>query len=220
MVNVLKLNFMEKIKVFLIHDYDALIDNVESILSDSESIVVVGKANSAALAEQVIRTKTPHIVIADVSICEKVGADLTKMIKREFPKIKVIVLSMQDDFINISKMIKSGATGYLLKNVKLHELNKAINKVMLGETYIQNSITAKFINGYQRENHTEEVNILSPREVEIISLIAKEYTSADIGRMLFISEHTVETHRKNIWRKTGVKSIVGLLNFAHEHQLI
>ncbi|WP_426327485.1 response regulator [Pedobacter sp. R-06] len=211
---------MEKIKVFLIHDYDALIDNVESILSDSESIVVVGKANSAALAEQVIRTKTPHIVIADVSACEKVGADLTKLIKREFPKIKVIVLSMQDDFINISKMIKSGATGYLLKNVKLHELNKAINKVMLGETYIQNSITAKFINGYQRENHTEEVNILSPREVEIIRLIAKEYTSADIGKMLFISEHTVETHRKNIWRKTGVKSIVGLLNFAHEHQLI
>lgn len=159
-------------------------------------------------------------MVADVSVCEKIGADLTKLIKREFPKIKVIVLSMQDDFINISKMIKSGATGYLLKNVKFQELHKAINKVMLGETYIQNSITAKFINGYQRENHTEEVNILSPREIEVIRLIAKEYTSADIGRMLFISEHTVETHRKNIWRKTGVKSIVGLLNFAHEHQLI
>ena len=211
---------MEKIKVFLIHDYDALMDNVESMLSDSESIVVVGEANSAAFAVQLIRTKTPDIVLADVSASEKVGADLTKLIKREFPKIKVIVLSMQDDFINISKMIKSGANGYLLKNVKFHELHKAINKVMLGETYIQNSITAKFINGYQRENHTEEANILSPREVEIIRLIAKEYTSADIGKMLFISEHTVETHRKNIWRKTGVKSIVGLLNFAHEHQLI
>jgi len=211
---------MEKIKVFLIHDYDVLTGNVESVLSDLESVIVVGKANSAALTEQLIRAKMPDIVVADVSVCEKVGADLTKLIKREFPKIKVIVLSMQDDFINISKMIKSGATGYLLKNVKLHELNKAINKVMLGETYIQNSITAKFINGYQRENHTEEVNVLSPREVEIIRLIAKEYTSADIGKMLFISEHTVETHRKNIWRKTGVKSIVGLLNFAHEHQLI
>jgi len=211
---------MEKIKVFLIHDYDALMDNVESILSDSESIVVVGEADSAALAVQLIRTKTPDIVLADVSVSEKVGADLTKLIKREFPKIKVIVLSMQDDFINISKMIKSGANGYLLKNVKFHELHKAVNKVMLGETYIQNSITAKFINGYQRENHTREANILSPREVEIIRLIAKEYTSADIGKMLFISEHTVETHRKNIWRKTGVKSIVGLLNFAHEHQLI
>jgi len=211
---------MEKIKVFLIHDYDALMDNVESIPSDSESIVVVGEANSAALAVQLIRTKTPDIVLADVSVSEKVGADLTKLIKREFPKIKVIVLSMQDDFINISKMIKSGANGYLLKNVKFHELHKAINKVMLGETYIQNSITTKFINGYQRENHTEEANVLSPREVEIIRLIAKEYTSADIGKMLFISEHTVETHRKNIWRKTGVKSIVGLLNFAHEHQLI
>lgn len=211
---------MEKIKVFLIHDYDTLTDNVESILSESESVVVVGEANSAVLAVKLIRTKTPDIVIVDVSNCEKAGADLTKLTKREFPKIKIIALSMQDDFINISKMIKSGANGYLLKNVKFHELHKAINKVMLGETYVQNSITAKFINGYQRENHTEEANILSPREVEIIRLIAKEYTSADISKMLFISEHTVETHRKNIWRKTGVKSIVGLLNFAHEHQLI
>jgi DNA-binding NarL/FixJ family response regulator len=211
---------MEKIKVFLIIDCDALMDSVEAALIDSENIVVVGKANSAALAEQMIRINTPDIVVADVSVCEKLGADLTKLIKREFPRIKVIVLAMRDDFINISAMIKSGATGYLLKNVKCHELHKAINKVMHGETYIQNSITAKFINGYQKENHTEEVNNLSPREVEIIRLIAKEYTSADIGRMLFISEHTVETHRKNIWRKTGVKSIVGLLNFAYEHQLI
>jgi DNA-binding NarL/FixJ family response regulator len=212
---------MEKIRVFLINDCHALMSSVEAILNDSENIEVVGQANSAALAEQLIRRiKTPDVVVADVSVCEKLGADLTKLIKTEFPRIKVIVLSMRDDFINISAMIKSGATGYLLKNVKGHELHKAINKVMHNETYIQSSITAKFINGYQRENHTEEVNTLSPREVEIIKLIAKEYTSADIGRMLFISEHTVETHRKNIWRKTGVKSVVGLLNFAYDHQLI
>jgi len=210
---------MEKIKVFLYSD-DVMMGNVEGILIGSQSIFRVGKANSAALAEELIRIKKPDIVIADVSVCEKTGAGLTRLIKREFPKVKVIVLSHQDDFNHISTMIKSGATGYLLKNVKSQELHKAIIKVMQGETYIQSSITAKFINGYQRENHIEEVNILSPREIEIIRLIAKEYTSADIGRMLFISEHTVETHRKNIWRKTGVKSIVGLLNFAHEHQLI
>jgi len=211
---------MEKIKVFLINDCGTLTDRVECILNDSENIVVVGKTNSTRVTEKLIRVCIPHIIVADISICEKIGADLIKLIKREFPAIKVIVISMQDDFTNISAMIKSGATGYLLKNVKGQELHKAMNKVMHGETYIQNSITAKFINGYQRENHTEEVNTLSPREIEIIRLIAKEYTSADIGRMLFISEHTVETHRKNIWRKTGVKSIVGLLNFAHEHQLI
>jgi len=211
---------MEKIKVFLINDCNKLIDGVETALNDSESIMIVGKASSAAVVEPLIRAQLPDIVLADISVCEKLGTDLTKLIKREFPKIKVMVLSMRDDFVNISAMIKSGAMGYLLKNVKCHELHKAINKVMQGETYIQNSITAEFINGYQREHHVEEVNILSPREVEIIRLIAKEYTSADISKMLFISEHTVETHRKNIWRKTGVKSIVGLLNFAYGHQLI
>lgn len=211
---------MEKIKVFLISGYDALKDGVEAILNDSESIVVIGKLDFTLLAEQLVRIKKSDVVLIDVDVSEKSGTDLTKLIKRAFPKIKIVVLSMQSDFINISNMIKSGATGYLLKNVKSNELHKAINKIMHGETYIQNSITAQFINGYQRENHVEQVNILSPREVEIIRLIAKEYTTADIGKMLFISEHTVETHRKNIWRKIGVRSIVGLLNFAHEHQLI
>ena len=211
---------MEKIKVFLFNDDDALMDNVEKILNDSETILFAGKASSIVHAEPLIRAKVPDVIIADISVSGKNGLGLTKFFIRAFPKIKIFVISCQYDFSNISAMIKSGATGYLLKNVKSQELHKAVNKVMHGETYIQNSITAKFINGYQRENHIEEVNILSPREIEIIRLIAKEYTSADIGRMLFISEHTVETHRKNIWRKTGVKSIVGLLNFAHEHQLI
>ncbi|WP_162235806.1 response regulator transcription factor [Pedobacter sp. Leaf216] len=211
---------METIKVFLLNDPDELLGGVELMLSAIEGVIIVGKASSGLVAIQLIRQKLPDVVIVDASLCTKSSTDLIKTLKRAFQKIKIIVLSWEDDFTDISAMIKSGATGYLLKNVKYHELHKAINKVLQGQTYIQHSITAKFINGYQRENHIEELNILSAREIEVIRLIAKEHTSADIGRMLFISEHTVETHRKNIWRKTGVKSIVGLLNFAHEHQLI
>ncbi|MGM9477834.1 LuxR C-terminal-related transcriptional regulator [Pedobacter sp. GSP4] len=209
---------MEKIKVFLVYGYDTLMNRIEALLNETESVVLVGKTNTAEFAELLIRSKNPHIVMIDVSAEEQLGAALTKQIKSWFPEVKVMVFSKLDDFIHISAMVKSGVTGYLLKNVKSHELHKAIDKVMCGETYIQNAITAKVING--KEKHTDEVNILSPREVEIIRLIAKEYTSAAIGKMLFISEHTVETHRKNIWRKTGVKSIIGLLNFAYEHQLI
>lgn len=116
-------------------------------------------------------------------------------------------------------MLKAGASGYLLKNVKNAELHKAIVTVMEGGSYIQDSIASKLKNVTQN-THQHQINNLSAREIEIIRLISKEHTSAEIGRMLFISEHTVETHRKNIWRKTGVKSTIGLLNFAKDHHLL
>ncbi|QIL40072.1 response regulator transcription factor [Pedobacter sp. HDW13] len=208
---------MQKIKVFLVDDAYTLMGCVEKILNRVE---VVGNVTLMAANQKTIQLKAPDVVIVNFSSNEKEGAELLGMITREFPALKVIVLSVQDDFNSISAKLKAGIKGYLLADVKHTELHKAINKVMHGETYIQSSVANKFINGYQKENHVIAINNLSPREVEIIRLIAKEHTSADIGKMLFISEHTVETHRKNIWRKTGVKSIVGLLNFAHEHQLI
>ncbi|RQO68316.1 hypothetical protein DBR40_20430 [Pedobacter sp. KBW01] len=208
---------MQKIKVFLVDDAYTLMECVEKILNRVE---VVGNVTLMAANQKTIQLKAPDVVIVNFSSNEKEGAELLGMITREFPALKVIVLSVQDDFNSISAKLKAGIKGYLLADVKHTELHKAINKVMHGETYIQSSVANKFINGYQKENHVIAINNLSPREVEIIRLIAKEHTSADIGKMLFISEHTVETHRKNIWRKTGVKSIVGLLNFAHEHQLI
>lgn len=211
---------MEKIKVFLIDDGPTLMDCAGTGLNGATNIMVVGNATCTAANEKVISIKTPDIVIVNFNSDERMGYELIGTITKKLPTLKVILLCIHDDFNSISAMLKAGVKGYLLKHVKCTELHKAINKVMHGETYIQSSIATKFINGYQQENHVTGINNLSPREVEIIRLIAKEYTSADIGKMLFISEHTVETHRKNIWRKTGVKSIVGLLNFAHEHQLI
>jgi DNA-binding NarL/FixJ family response regulator len=211
---------LEKIKVFLVDDHDILMDGIEAILQQTSDFVVVGKANSAEMAEQYIKVKQPHVVLTDISMGKKSGLDLTKFLKGAFPQIKVIVLSMHDDHFNISNLIKAGASGYLLKNVKNEELHTAIFKVMNDETYIQQSIAAKFINGYVKESDSEKVNKLSPREIEIIKLIAEENTTAAISKMLFISEHTVETHRKNIWRKTGAKSIIGLINYARIHQLM
>lgn len=211
---------MEKIKVFLVDDHDILMDGIESILQHTEDFIVVGKANSAEMAEQYIKVKQPDVVLTDISMGKKSGLDLTKFLKENFPNIKVIVLSMHDDYFNISNLIKAGASGYLLKNVKNDELHTAILKVMNNETYIQQSIASKFINGYVKESQGDKINMLSPREIEIIKLIANEHTTAEISKKLFISEHTVETHRKNIWRKTGAKSIIGLINYARTHHIM
>jgi len=211
---------MQKIKVFLVDDHDILLDGVEAILKDVENIAVIGKANSVEMAEKLLKTNLPDLVLTDISLGEKSGLDLTKYIKKEYPHIKIIVLSMHDDFLNITNMIRAGASGYLLKNVRNDELHGAIAKVMSGGTYIQDSIATKVNHVFNNNKQNEKANNLSPREIEIIKLIAKEHTSAEIGRILFISEHTVETHRKNIWRKTGVKSTIGLLNFAKDHDLL
>jgi len=211
---------MQKIKVFLVDDAHTLVACVEKVLSKAANIVVAGNATFSAANQKLIQEKAPDIAIINLSSNEQRGTELLGLITKEFPALRVIVLSAQDDFTSISAMLKAGINGCLLADVKPTELHKAISKVMQNETYIQGTIAGKFINGYQKENHVTAINNLSPREIEVIRLIAKEYTSADIGKMLFISEHTVETHRKNIWRKTGVKSIVGLLNFAREHQLI
>lgn len=211
---------MEKVKVFLVDDHDILMDGIEAILKDAEDIIVVGKANSVEMAEQYIKVKQPDVVLTDISMGKKSGLDLTKFLQQHYPEIKVVILSMHDDYFNISTLIKAGASGYLLKNVKNEELHMAIAKVMNNETYIQQSIASKFVNGYVKDSQTEKLNHLSPREIEIIRLIVEENTTIEISKRLFISEHTVETHRKNIWRKTGAKSIIGLINYAKEHQLI
>lgn len=210
---------MKKIKVFLVDDHDILMDGIEAILKDVANLVVVGKANSVDTAQELIKISVPDLILTDISLGEKSGLDLTKYVKKEYPQIKVMVLSMHDDILNMTNMLKAGASGYLLKNVKNAELHKAIVTVMEGGSYIQDSIASKLKNVTQN-THQHQINNLSAREIEIIRLISKEHTSAEIGKMLFISEHTVETHRKNIWRKTGVKSTIGLLNFAKDHHLL
>ncbi|WP_316808414.1 response regulator transcription factor [Pedobacter agri] len=210
---------MKKVKVFLVDDHDILMDGIEAILKDADNLVVVGKANSVDKAQELMKNNIPDLILTDISLGEKSGLDLTKYVKKEYPQTKVMVLSMHDDFLNMTNMLKAGASGYLLKNVKNAELHKAIVTVMEGGSYIQDSIASKLKNISQNGNQ-HQINNLSAREIEIIRLIAKEHTSAEIGKILFISEHTVETHRKNIWRKTGVKSTIGLLNFANDHNLL
>ncbi len=211
---------MEKVKIILVDDHDILMDGIESILNECPQIQVVGKASSATIAEELIRQHKPELVITDISMGEISGLELTKRITNQFPLTRVIVLSMHDSMQHITFMLDAGAMGYLLKNVKQDELFLAIEHVMAGNQYIQQSIKANYARASQRRQAAEKNSPLSPREIEIIRLIAQELSTAEISKQLFLSEHTVETHRKNIGRKTGVKTVVGLLNYAREHDLL
>lgn len=211
---------MEKIKVILVDDHEILMDGVASILNDASNIQVVGKASSVAIAKNLIQRHQPDLVLTDISMAEESGLELTTWVTHQFPLIKIIVLSMHNSVQHISSLLEAGASGYLLKSVKQDEMFVAIEIVMAGKQYIQHALAAEYIRARQQKKEVEKQCLLSPREIEIIRLIAQQHTTAEISRQLFLSEYTVETHRKNIGRKTGVKTVIGLVNFAREQGLI
>lgn len=211
---------MAKATVLLVDDHHILMEGIASILAGAPGVAVLGKAASPAMAEEMIRQQQPHILLTDISMGTVSGIDLTKFVVQRYPATSVVILSMHDDMPYITAAFEAGARGYLLKNVKSDELLTAIGKVAAGGTYIQASLAPAYDRARRQAEEAVAQSSLSPREIEIIRLIAKDMTTAEISRQLFISEHTVETHRKNIGRKTGTKTAVGLLNYAREHSLI
>jgi DNA-binding NarL/FixJ family response regulator len=211
---------VHKVKIILVDDHDILMDGIASILNEAPNLQVVGKASSVAVAQKLIQNLQPDLVLTDISMGDVSGQELTKYCLHHFPQVKIVVLSMHDSVQHISSLLEAGALGYLLKNVKQEELLLAIDSVMSGRQYIQQSLAGNYVRAIKRQQSAEKQCPLSPREIEIIRLIAGEFTTAQISKQLFLSEHTVETHRKNIGRKTGVKTVIGLINYAREHQLI
>ncbi|HYH15794.1 MAG TPA: response regulator transcription factor [Flavisolibacter sp.] len=211
---------METVKIILVDDHDILMDGIESILKGDPYCQVVGKASSAEIAEHLIQQLRPDLVLTDISLGEVSGLELTKRIKAQFPALQVMILTMHDSVQQISSLLEAGAKGYLLKSIKQDELFLAIRTVMADQQYIQQSLIESYTRARQQLQKAEKQSVLTPREIEIIRLIAKEHTTAEISRQLFLSEHTVETHRKNITRKTGAKTVIGLVNYAKEQGLL
>src|SRR5690606_12440674 len=148
---------------------------------------------------------------------EMSGVVLTKQIKLRYPGIKILALSMFGDRHVIKEMIDAGINGYILKNTGKVELMEALDKVSKGHSFFSDEVTKVLVRSFKNE---EEFSHLTNREIEIIRLIEQELSNKQIANALFISERTVETHRKNIFRKTGTQSVVGLLKYAYEHKLI
>ena len=146
------------------------------------------------------------------------GEDLLEQIKKQQPDIKIIALSMFGERETISEMLKAGVSGYILKNTGKQELLKAIDKVSNGGTFFSDEISSEMMRP-TTPPEAKEIS-LSQREIEVIELIAKEYTNAKIAEALFISERTVETHRKNIFRKTDTKGVIGLLKYCVDKRII
>ncbi|MCK9291632.1 MAG: response regulator transcription factor [Bacteroidales bacterium] len=214
----------EMIQVLVVDDHQLIIDGLKSLLQDEADIVFAGGANNLDQAVEFIKANKVNVVLVDINMPGGSGILTTRKIKEINPAVQLIALTMHEDFAMIRQMIDSGASGYILKRTNMNEVLEAIRVVAAGGKYlgrdVQNILFNNLGETYQGQEQKDMSDILSVREKEILGLIAREMSNAEIAEKLFISERTVETHRRNIFTKTNTKSIVGLIKFALKHQLI
>ncbi len=202
------------ITIAIAEDHQALIDGIHLLLKYEEDISIIGMCNDGDELLNIVRKKQPQVVLTDVKMPKTDGINATKIIKKEFPQIKVIAFSMFDQNEVISQMIAAGASGYLLKNSPLDEVLNAIKSVAIGKTYFDSSIDLSLLN--INSNISTNKPILSKSEREILSLIGQGKTSSEIAAIRFTAVSTVEKHRKNMIFKLGLKGKGELLRYALE----
>lgn len=205
-----------KMKILLVDDHAILVDGVKSFLQ-REGYDLVHQANSAEEALEFLRKNEIDLLITDFNMPGMDGLSLIHTVKVINPSIKIVVLSMHDEVHLVKEILKAGVSGYVLKKDTQTELLQAIKEVSLGKVFLSNDINKLLIINLQ---NPDEGKLLTDREREIVKLIAREFTNKQIADQLFISERTVETHRKNIFRKTKTNSLVGLIKFAYANNLI
>ena len=206
-----------KINLFIIDDHQLVVDGLSSLLNNEERYALVGVCHQPKEVMAMLEELEVDILLTDINMPEMSGVELTRNVKKRFPQIKVLALSMFGERQVIKEMIDAGVSGYILKNTGKKELIAALDKLSDGQTFFGDEVTQELMKSFKGN---EEETHLTNREVEIIRLIERELSNKKIADLLFISERTVETHRKNIFRKTGTQSIVGLLKYAYDHKII
>lgn len=209
------------IHLAILDDHQIVIDGLKLLLQANAELHIAAEANSAEEMLALLKTKKIDVVLTDITIPHGMnGYDFSLKIKQEMPHIKILALSMSEEGSMITKMIEvAKVDGYIPKSAGQQELLKAIKEVSSGKKYFSTDALQQYEVYKSIKNENEELN-LTPRELEIIQCIIKHYSNKQIADALFISERTVETHRKNIYRKTQTKGEASLIQFVKEHNIL
>jgi len=205
------------IRILLADDHKLMRDGLRALIDSQPDMKVVATAENGRMAVRLAQKHNPDVVIVDVSMPELNGIDATRQIVSEFPDMKIIALSMHADRQFVEGMLKAGACGYLLKDCALDELIQAISSVMNRQVWLSPGIAGTVVKSFlhpQKETDTEIHAELSPREREVLQLIAEGTKTREISERLNVSIKTVETHRRKLMEKLSVDSIAGLTKIA------
>lgn len=209
---------MKKIRILLAEDHTIVRQGLVALLRSDPEMEVVGEASDGIEAVELAKKLVPDIILMDIAMRNLNGLEATRRIKKLFPHMKVLALTMYENEEWIFQILKSGASGYLIKDSAMTELISAIRAVNQGDSYLSPSISRKVINEYIRKAEGGErerlEDLLSDREREVLQLIAEGNSIPQIASLLCISKKTVEAHKTHIMEKLNIHDKVGLIKYA------
>ena len=218
---------MSVIKVIIADDHKIIRVGLRGMLERETNIELAGEAENADEVMQILSMHPADVVLMDIDLGETDGIKTTRKIKELYPFLHVLGLTMHEEPDYIIRMLEAGASGYLLKNAGREELLTAIHTVAKGDSYFSQKVSATLLQAITRQRETPSTekktlsdSPLSDREIEVLKLIAQEFSNGEIAEKLFISIRTVDTHRRNLLEKLQVKNTVGLVKYAIEKGLI
>jgi DNA-binding NarL/FixJ family response regulator len=207
---------MDKVKILVVDDHPMVLEGMKSMLQQIGFVEMTGMASNAYGALEKIKTTCPDIVITDINLPEISGIELTLKIRKEYPSVKVIAMSTFKERSYISQMVQNGASGYLVKSASKEEIEEAILSVSEGKLHMSFDINASS----SEKEKLISVPTLSSREKEVLALIANGFTNPQIAAKLFLSMHTVDSHRKNLLTKFEVNNTASLIKLASKYNLV
>ncbi|MBN8209607.1 response regulator transcription factor [Bacillus sp. NTK071] len=208
------------INVMLVDDHAVLRDGLKNILEMEDDIKVVGEAVNGNEVVSVVTTCQPDVVLMDINIPDKNGIELTGMLKRDYPSVKVLVLTMHSHDEYFMAAIREGADGYLLKDLPTDQVVEAIRTVAKGESIIDPTLTKRLLGFYNQKQEASSPSELTEREKEVLICLVSGKSNKEIGEELYISDKTVKIHVSKIYKKLNVKSRSQAIIYAVQHQLV
>jgi DNA-binding NarL/FixJ family response regulator len=205
-----------KRRVFLIDDHPVLRDGLRRLLESESDLLVCGEAENAKKALERIPASSAEVAIVDISLPGMDGIELIKSLKARFPALRLLMLSMHDETLYAERALRAGAKGYVMKQSPTENLLLAIRRVLNNEIYLSDSLTTHLLGAMvsQRTQPGSVLSKLTDREMEIVRLLGKGFTTSEVAQQLGISSKTVESHKGNLRRKLNLHSGSALLRFA------
>jgi two-component system response regulator NreC len=214
----------KRIRILLVDDHDVVRSGVRMLLENEEDLVILGEAGSGRQALELVEKLDLDVVIMDITLPDMSGIEVTQRIKQSHPKIAVVALTIHEDQQYFFEMLQVGASAYVPKRAAPNDLITAIRAAHRGEMYIYPSLAKLLVNDFltraEEADEKAKMNDLTPREQEVLALLADGKTNEDIADTLTISHHTVARHRENLMSKLGLHSRSDLVRYAIRKGLI
>ena len=208
-----------QIRLIMIDDHKLVREGFSALLNEEADLELVGTGENGKDGLRLLDIFDVQLALVDIDMPEMNGIEFTKTAKKEYPELKIIILTMHEEPAMMQELISLGADGYLLKNTDREELCFAIKKVASGKNYYSDELTAAMNNPSAKKEAPDEI-LLSEREVEILRLVADGLSNKEIGNQLNISHRTVDTHRNNLMKKLDIHNVAGLVRYAFQHGII